>query len=268
VGRIIGAKSLGGSSKIRLGYVEYLNSRPLVWGLESDERLALESGPPSRLAAALVAGELDCALVPVVALAGRDDLDYVAGICIGADGPVGSVHLHWRDDRPRPWKVCLDRHSRTSQMLTRIHLEEFEKRSPSDLDYYDGDPKQAAELPDITGCLIIGDLALRRPSLPGFRVVDLAQSWKTNTGTPFVFAVWAARRGVLEKNPFLAPRLAAALDAGLAVLPDIAERFAPLHGVGFATAYAYLRDSICYRLTARHEEGMAAFLQRAARMMK
>lgn len=251
-----------------MGYVEYLNSRPLVHGLDGDARLTLIPGPPSRLAAALVQGELDCALVPVVVLAGRDDLDFVRGICIGADGPVHSVHLHWRDRTPAPWKVCLDRHSRTSQMLTRIHLEEFERRSPSDLSYYDGDPKEAAERDDVTGCLIIGDLALRRPRLAGFRVVDLAQSWKDHTGTPFVFAVWAARRGVLEENPFLAPRLTAALDAGLEALPEIAARFAPIHGVGFETAHAYLRESICYRLTARHEEGMAAFLHRAARMMK
>lgn len=55
--------------------------------------------------------------------------------------------------------------------------------------------------------VLIGDAALRANLLDGPRfglqVHDLGALWKEWTGLPFVFAVWAARRDYLEREPDL-----------------------------------------------------------------
>ena len=50
------------SAKIRIGAVSYLNTRPLVFGLEQgvgEDRIELSYSVPARLADRMIAGELD-----------------------------------------------------------------------------------------------------------------------------------------------------------------------------------------------------------------
>lgn len=118
---------------IRVGVVSYLNARPLVDDLGGDERLHLVAAPPAEVADMLASGRIDMGLVPSVALLGIPDAKWIPGLCIGADGPVESVLLYVRNDASgRPvaaHRVALDRHSRTSQVLTRILLEETDRKS-------------------------------------------------------------------------------------------------------------------------------------------
>ena len=54
---------------IRIGAVSYLNTRPLVHGLEQGlggGRLELSYAAPAALADRMIAGELDLALLPVI----------------------------------------------------------------------------------------------------------------------------------------------------------------------------------------------------------
>ena len=82
---------------MRIGAVNYLNSKPLVYGLE---RLAPEHQVlfdlPSRLADSLAAGRLDVALVPSVELFGTTGNRIVSSACVACRGPVLSVKLHFR----------------------------------------------------------------------------------------------------------------------------------------------------------------------------
>ena len=80
---------------IRLGAVSYLNTKPLVLGLENRlPEAELRFDLPSRLADQLNAGELDVALIPSIEyLRSADAYQIVSNACIACRGPVWSVRL-------------------------------------------------------------------------------------------------------------------------------------------------------------------------------
>lgn len=82
--------------------------------------------------------------------------------------------------------------------------------------------------------VLIGDAALRAslhdaPRL-GLAVHDLGQMWKDWTGLPFVFAVWAARKDYLEREPVLVREIheafLASRDVSLEEVVKVAEQAA------------------------------------------
>src|SRR3982750_3369560 len=105
-------------STIRVGVVNYLNTRPLICDLEQlapEAELVLDV--PSRLADRLAAGELDVALIPVIEYFRGGTYSVVPNVSIATRGPVLSVTLFSK----RPWeqirRVALDAGSRTSAAL-------------------------------------------------------------------------------------------------------------------------------------------------------
>ena len=103
--------------KLRAAAVSFLNARPLTAALAESPRLDLVFAEPSTCAAMLERGEVDLALLPVGALAGRD-YEIVPGIAIGADGPVQTVLLAGEEPAQRWEEVFLDTASRTQRALT------------------------------------------------------------------------------------------------------------------------------------------------------
>ena len=51
---------------VRLGAVDYLNARPLVYGLELRHGFALQFDPPSKCAALLHEGSIDVGMIPSI----------------------------------------------------------------------------------------------------------------------------------------------------------------------------------------------------------
>src|SRR5262249_12314524 len=117
--RVRGEQSM--DRPVRIGAVNYLNTRPLICDLET---LAPEAGlvldVPSQLADDLRAGERDVALIPVIEYFRAGDYTVIPGMAIASRGPVLSVTLFSR----RPWaevrRVALDVGSRTSAALTQV----------------------------------------------------------------------------------------------------------------------------------------------------
>src|SRR6185437_3609814 len=108
---------------IRVGAVNYLNTRPLICDLEAlAPQAELLLDVPSRLADLLAAGDLDVALIPVIEYFRAGTYSVVPGLSIASNGPVLSVTLFSRV----PWagirRVALDEGSRTSAALTQILL--------------------------------------------------------------------------------------------------------------------------------------------------
>ncbi len=108
---------------IRIGAVNYLNTKPLICDLDflaPEAELILEV--PSRLADDLAADRLDVALIPVIEYFRAGTYSMVPNIAIASRGPVLSVTLFSR----QPWKeirrVALDEGSRTSAALAQILL--------------------------------------------------------------------------------------------------------------------------------------------------
>ena len=111
------------SSRVRIGAVNYLNTKPLIHNLDAlAPHAELELDTPSRLAERLAAGELDVALIPVVEHIRSGTYSIVPDISIAACGPVLSVTLFSRTPWTQIRRVALDAGSRTSAALTEVLL--------------------------------------------------------------------------------------------------------------------------------------------------
>ena len=240
---------------IRVGAVQYLNTRPLVQGLAAAD-LAVSYDLPSRLADGLAAGRLDVALVPSVEVFRHPEFRIVSNACIGCHGPVMSVKLLFRVPPQRVRTLAVDEGSRTSAALARILLAEMHGLSPQIEPLPIGSGSADTEADAI---LLIGDRALGPATAGGaFQVVwYLGDEWCRWTGLPFVFAVWAARPGADTAE--LAAWLEAARDRGRASLHAIASAEAASHGLTVSQCLAYLRDNLHYDLGSSELEALRLF---------
>lgn len=119
------------------------------------------------------------------------------------------------------------------------------------------------EASDADAVVLIGDRGIR-PVDGAFEFVwDLGEEWTHWTGLPFVFAQWIARPDVELGD--LGARLAAARDAGLTHLEEIARQAAPDVGIPEAECLAYLRDRLHFRFAEREREGLLTFYHLAVR---
>ena len=248
------------ATPIRVGAVNYLNTKPLIEGLTRfDPSIELSLDLPSRLAEQMADGTLDVGLIPVIEFFRAEHYDFVPGIAIASRGPVLSVTLFSRV----PWSeirtVALDVGSRTSAALTRIILAHKYGIEP-----------QVEPLPmdvpadDVTtdAVLLIGDRAMHA-CLPGFRYAfDLGEEWTTWTGLPMVFAVWAVRDGV-ELSRRTVNAFHAAKAHGLANAGAIAARESPKLKLDPGYCRRYLTNIIHYDLGPRELAGLARYYELA-----
>ncbi len=250
------------SRKLRVGAVNYLNTKPLIYGWEQHAHEAdLVLDYPSRLAEDLAEGRLDVALIPSVEFFHDPTYTIVSNACIACRGPVLSVKLFSRGPIEKVRTLALDDGSRTSVALVRVLLEERYgvkpqlERLPLDASI---DDTQADAV------LLIGDRAIHSPR-GRFEVVwDLGDEWCRWTELPFVFAMWVARAGVELSGIDVA--LAAARDAGLAHLPEIAAREAAPLGLTQPQCLSYLRDNLYFYLQERELRGLELFYNKAAQL--
>ena len=104
---------------IRLGAVEYLNARPLVYGLDRHPSFALRYDVPSRCADLLHANAIDVGLIPSIEYPGHE-YRIVPGVSIASDGPVASVAVFSTRPTDQIRSIAIDTSSRTSVALLRI----------------------------------------------------------------------------------------------------------------------------------------------------
>ena len=78
---------------IRLGAVDYLNARPLVYGLDKQDLFALRFDPPSRCAVLLHEGAIDVGMIPVIEYCRGPEYRIVPGMAIVSARTVASVAL-------------------------------------------------------------------------------------------------------------------------------------------------------------------------------
>lgn len=245
--------------KLRVGAVNYLNTKPLIRdfaALAPGAELVLDL--PSRLADGLAAGRYDVALVPSIEFLQAPDYAIVSDACIGCRGPVLSVKLFFRTPPERVQTLALDEGSRTSVALARILLERrfgvLPRLEPLPI---------GASLSDVSSdaVLLIGDRAMHSPGGPFAAVWDLGDEWQAWTGLPFVFAMWVAR--VDAKLGDLPAALTACRDRGVAQLERIAaEESAPL-GLSRPECLAYLENNLHFYLGPRERAGLNLFHQLA-----
>ena len=235
-------QSLG---SFRVGSVGALNAVPLTRGLEEQVVYAT----PARLAEMLQKDELDAALVSVVEVLFNDRYDVLDGVAIACLGEVKSVIVAHRKPLEEAREIFCDTASLTSVQLLRVLLAERGIRPEfKPLPGYD-----LANLPDYA--LLIGDTALDLSLAPHeHNIWDLGAAWCELTKLPFVFAVWALRRGV--ENRELRRCLKEAHDFGLDTLDSII-RTSEKYTYDFRKDY--LGWHIHYHLGTDEKRGLARF---------
>src|SRR5262245_45039514 len=146
-------------TRVRIGAVNYLNTKPLIYNLERLAPKALLSlDLPSRLAHKLAEGALDVALIPVIEYFRGDGYSIVPNIAIATRGPALSVTLFSRVPWAEIRRVALDVGSRTSAALTQILLRERHRLAPEIQPLPTDLP---AEDVDADAVLLIGDRAMK-----------------------------------------------------------------------------------------------------------
>ena len=249
--------SLPQADRWRLGVVSYLNSRPLIAGLELDSRVEIILDVPARLPGMLDRGEVDAALVPVIDLLdeGRD-WRIISDACIGCDGETLTVRVFSRGSPQSIQRLLVDGDSHTSVALARVIWAELYGRSLEIQKFHGQEPSG-----DTDGVLLIGDKVVNHSLIHCDHEVDLGASWKSLTSLPFVFAVWAAP-SVLDCSE-LADRLGLARDRGVESAQAIAADLGPGLGWPVALAVRYLTTRLRFTLGNRERLGMKKFLELA-----
>lgn len=224
---------------VKIGSVSYLNARPLTYAIGSPVRY-LE---PRTLATELIMGYVDVGLVPLVeVLEHSTSYEIVDGVAIGSLQAVYSVFLNHTVPVEKIGTIALDPASKTSVQLARLLLEKFHGLRPR---YVSPDEPADAQV-------IIGDPAIAyRQAHPKEAYLDLAEEWRRHTGLPFVFAVWAIRRGTPHQDA-LAGQLRAAAVAGLNARPHIAQN---------AFELRYLTEHLCYELGPDQKKSIIRFAE-------
>jgi len=232
---------------MRVGSVPYLNAVPLTRGIEDQIVFA----PPSRLAELLREEKLDAALVSVTAALFEDRYDILDNIAVAALGEVRSVFLAHKKPLEETHHIFCDTASLTSVNLLKVLLAERGLTPDfSPLPNYDDAPHHDA-------VLLIGDPAIRFALAPHeHQLWDLGTAWAEMTKLPFVFAVWALRRGVDTTNIRRALREAKAF--GLETLD-----YSIQHRSEFTMEFRrdYLGWHIHYHLGADEKRGLAKFVE-------
>jgi len=234
-------------SPYRVGSVPYLNAVPLTRGLESEVVFAT----PSKLAEMLRRDELDAALVSVTEVLFNDRYNILDGVAVASLGEVKSVFLAHRKPIDDVKVVFCDPASLTSINLLRVLLAERGIRAEfKELASYDDAVRQDY-------VLLIGD-----PALDFLRashehdIWDLGAAWLELTRLPFVYAVWALRRGVDTQR--LGRQLRDAKDFGLETLDYIISSRSE-YDLEFRKDY--LGWHIHYHLGVDEKKGLARFAE-------
>jgi len=240
---------------MRIGAVNYLNSKPLVYGIERlAPEIRLSYDLPSRLADSLESGKVDVALIPSVELFRTSGYKVVSNACVACRGPVLSVKLHFRVPPAQVGSVALDEGSRTSVALAKILLWELQRVRPrwESLPIGCGIDSTSAD-----AVLLIGDRAIQSSSGEFVEVWDLGERWYEWTRLPFVFALWVARQELDTVE--LAAVLASARDRGTEHLDEIAAASAPLLGISDDLALRYLRENLHFTMEEPEHQGLMRF---------
>jgi chorismate dehydratase len=180
-----------------VGAVSYLNTKPLIYGLEQGmmkEQVDLILDYPAKIAQMLVQDEIDMGLVPVAIIPHLKEYHIVSDYGICSDGPVASVCLFSEVPLEEIDTVLLDYQSRTSVMLARILMREYWKIEPRLLPASEDFRQQ---IKGRVAGVVIGDRALEQ-RLQSTYVYDLGEAWKAFTGLPFVFATWISNKPLPE----------------------------------------------------------------------
>ncbi len=239
---------------IRVGVVSYLNTKPLLYGLERypiNEKIELIEDHPARLAEMLINDEIDLGLIPVASVLKLKEHHIVGDYCIGSEGEVASVCLFSEVPMHEIKKVWLDYQSRSSVELLKWLMKEYWGIHPELVQAKDESYRD--EIKGTTAGLVIGDRAFEQRKISTF-IYDLGSEWRSITGLPFVFAAW-----VSNKN--LPPDFIGEFNKANALGLNYIDEIVAANPFQLYDLKKYFMLHISYLLDERKRKGMKLFLQ-------
>ena len=180
-------------TKIRVGAVSYLNTKPLIYGFEQGMMagaIDLKIEFPAKIASMLLKDQIDVGLVPVAVIPEMKEHYIISDYCIGCDGAVASVCLFSEVSLEKIKKVLLDYQSTTSVELLKILIKHYWKINPV---FEQTSEDYQSKISGTTAALVIGDRALEQRKISRY-IYDLGLEWKKFTGLPFAFAAWVSNK--------------------------------------------------------------------------
>lgn len=241
-------------SKIKVGIVNYLNTKPLIYGLEGPlmkDQIELVGDYPARLAEMLKNNVIDVGLIPVAVIPELKDYYVVGDYCIGAEGEIASVALFSEVPMHDIKKVFLDYQSRTSVELLKFLMKEYWGIKPEIIQAKNEDYRKAIK--GDTAGLVIGDRAFEQRKISTF-IYDLGSEWRTITGLPFVFAAWISTKPLPQDFIELFNKANA---EGLNHIDEIVAD----NPFSLFDLQKYYKLHLSYYLDDRKKKGMERFLQ-------
>ncbi len=242
-------------TKIRVAAVDYLNTKPLLYGIKKSAaklNIELVEAYPARVAQMLLDGSVDVGLIPVAVIPELIESHIITDFCIGCDGAVASVCIFSEVPIDDIAKIYLDYQSRTSVLLLNILLKEHWKSGATFIEAR-GD-EFIDEIRGTTAGLIIGDRALEQRANYKY-IYDLGEAWKGHTGLPFVFAAW------VSNSELPAAFVAGFNEANKYGLHHLAEVLKKNHCAHFDLE-KYYTEHISYTFNHSKKEGLRKFLSK------
>ena len=248
-----------GLKKIKVGAVSYLNTKPLLYGIERSaalmDRIELITDYPSSIARMLLEDKIDVGLVPVAVIPKMQHHFIIGDYCIGAEGDVASVCLFSDVPLENIETILLDYQSRTSVNLCKVLLKNYWQITPQ---LQDAKEDFRKDIKGTTAGVVIGDRALEQRHQSKYSC-DLAGAWKAFTGLPFVFAAWIANK---ELPVNFCNEFNEANSVGLEQLDNVIEEN-PFAAYSLQTYYT---KNISYELTDEKRKGLELFLEMLSEM--
>ena len=274
--------------RLRAVAVSYLNTQPLVQGLDALREVEFARAVPSRIAPMIRSGEADIGLASIVDAVAREPGEKPLALLpcgmIGCAGPTLTVRVFSALPPEQITVLHADTDSHASVARARGVLQDrfgvdakivdFDARerhpggdhAPSDAAPGPADPDEA--WPE--ALLLIGDKVVT-DSPPAVRYphqIDLGEAWHGLTGLPFVYAAWMcdaeraadpsiiAAASVIERQR---RRNAMRLDA-------IVQQHAPARGWPADLARDYVARKLRYALDDDARAGADRFIARCAEL--
>lgn len=261
---------------VRIACIRYLNTVPMIEGLEKLAGLELVPTVPSQVAPLVTGGRADIGLAPIIdAARAEPPLALLPVGMIGCDGPTLTVRLFSATPIDRITRLHADTDSHTSVALCRILLDRLHGIRPEVVQFDAREriavgPGAADEGEWPESLLLIGDKVVN-DSPPAVRYphqLDLGEAWKALTGLPFVYAMWMCRadEAADDRVRAAASLLDRQLRHNLTRLDWIIEHRAADLRWPADLARRYLGSLLRFRVGPREREAVGAFLREAARL--
>ena len=257
---------VGPGAPLTIGLVSYLNTLPLISGLEKIENVRLAPTVPAEQVGLLETGQVDLALCSVVDLVRSPvPLCVVPVGMLGCQGPTLTVRLFSRRPLEQLRTVYCDSDSHTSVRLIRVLFRELHG---VELETPVFNPRQDFDVSQADAFLLIGDKVMNNTLPLEFQThqMDLGEAWFQLTGLPFVFATWMCRADLSDDQAQRVQRAAVLLDRTRRRNAHRLNQLAVREGRRFkwdsaSMARVYLEELLRFEFTPQAEQAMTRFLE-------